>query len=320
MEDNIFEKLRQELAGVRENVPLKEHTTFKIGGPARYFLEVQKKEDLVRALEAAKKFNIPFFILGGGSNLLVSDDGFAGLVIKMENREISLEDDTIIHAGAGIVLGHVVDFSIKHSLEGLEWAGGLPGTFGGAIRGNAGAFGGEIKDSILEVTALGPDFTVKVLSNAECQFSYRSSFFKKEPWIILSAKLALKKGDKENLDTIAKSRIHYRNEKHPLEYPSAGSMFKNVPFDELSEEVQKLFLDKLKKDPFPIIPAAWFVIGAGLTGARIGGAQISQKHSNYLVNVDHAKAQDVLDLIDLAKKAVKEKYGVILEPEVQYLG
>ena len=281
MIDSVFDQVKRFLPGVKKNVSLKNHTTFKIGGPAKYFFVASTKKDALKAITIAKKINLPMFVLGGGSNLLVSDQGFDGLVIKLKSKEsIVLKKNTIIEAPAGVALGKVVAFSIKHSLQGLEWAGGLPGTFGGAIRGNAGAFGGEIKDAILEVQALDSNFNLVTLSNAQCHFSYRSSMMKEKKWVTLFAKVHLKKGIKKELDAIAKSHIAYRKEKHPLEYPSAGSVFKNVAFKELSPEFQKEFSDKVKKDPFEIVPAAWFIIGAGLVGKQIGQVQISQKHSN----------------------------------------
>ncbi len=169
------------------------------------------------------------------------------------------------------------------------------GTFGGAVRGNAGAFGGEMKDSILYVNILDKNLKIKKLSNKQSEFSYRSSIFKKQNLIILSAGVKLKKGEGEILKGVAESHINYRKEKHPLEYPSAGSVFKNVDVDTLPLEFQKEFSDKVKQDPFPIVPAAWFIIGAGLTGKQVGQAQISKKHSNYIVNLGGAKAKDVLE-------------------------
>lgn len=300
---------------------MKNHITFKIGGPAEYFFIARKKGEIVKAVKVSKKLKLPFFIIGGGSNLLVKDGGIKGLVIKNQDESpIALKPNDIVEAPAGIVLGKVVDFSIKNSLKGLEWAGGLPGTFGGAIRGNAGAFGGEIKDSIFQVRALDNSFKLIKLSNKQCRFSYRNSVFKEKNWLVLSALLKLEKGDKKELKAVSDSRIEYRREKHPLEYPNAGSIFKNVDLKKVSPNVQEIFKDKVKKDPFPIIPSAWFIIGAGLMGERIGQAQISKKHSNYIVNLGGAKAKDVLGLIDLAKNKVKEKFGVDLEVEVQILG
>ncbi len=319
MENNIFEKLKKELPNIQKNVLLKNHTTFKIGGPADYFLIVKKGEDLIKIIKIAKKLKLQVFVLGGGSNLLVSDNGFRGLVIKIQFAKWSLKPKNVIASESGVEMKDLVDFAVKKSLVGLEWAGGLPGTLGGAVRGNAGAFGGEIKDTILEVIALDKNLKFRKLSNKQCQFSYRSSIFKKKNWIVISVTIKFKKGDKKNLQSIANSHIEYRKERHPLEYPNAGSVFKNVDFKKISPKIQKLFLDKVKKDPFEIIPSAWFIIGAGLVGKKTGQAQISGKHSNYIVNLGDASAKDVLKLIEFVKKAVKKKYGIALEQEVQYL-
>jgi len=317
MNEEVFMAIKKDLPGVQKDVAMADHTTFKIGGPAEYFFIARSEKEIITALKTAQKLNIPVFIFGGGSNLLISDNGIKGLVVKIENDDITLVSDDVIEAGAGVTMAQLVSFSIDNSLQGLEWAGGLPGTFGGAIRGNAGAFGGETKDSIFQVTALDHDLNIKKFNNTECRFSYRNSVFKAMGWIILSAHVKLKKGDKEELQAIAQSHINYRKEKHPLEYGSAGSIFKNIPVETLRPEFQKEFADKVKQDPFPIVPAAWFVIGAGLTGMEIGEAQISTKHSNYIVNKGRATVKDVLALIDVAKQKIKEKYHIDLEVEVQ---
>src|SRR3989338_10579376 len=243
MMDIIFEKLKKELSrsrsdrgssiksgpGVQKNILMARHMTFKIGGPAEYFLSATKEKEIINAIDVAKKLKVPIFVMGGGSNLLVLDKGVKGLVIKNQvTTPIVLKSSNVIEAPAGIVLGDLVDFSIKNSLQGLEWAGGLPGTFGGAIRGNAGAFGGEMKDSVSMVQAFDSRFTLRNFTNAQCKFSYRNSIFKEKGWTIVSATVALKKGSKKELRAVVDSRINYRKEKHPLEYPSAGSVFKNV--------------------------------------------------------------------------------------------
>ncbi|MSU54455.1 MAG: UDP-N-acetylmuramate dehydrogenase [Candidatus Staskawiczbacteria bacterium] len=319
MEDNILALLKKELPHIQQQVLLKDHTTFGIGGPAHYFLVAREVSHVSKAINLAKKHKLPVFVFGGGSNLLVSDEGIVGLVIKIQNSEIVVKKNTIT-VGAGADMKDVVEASLVNSLEGIEWAGGLPGTFGGAIRGNAGAFGCEMKDSIFQVKALDKKLKLHTLNNKQCQFAYRASVFKKKNWIVLSATLKLKKGDQKKLREISDSRKAYRKEKHPLEFPSAGSVFKNVDVKKIPKEFQQLFADKIKKDPFPIVPAAWFIIGAGLAGKKIGKAQISKKHSNYIVNLGGAKAKDILALLDFVKQKVKEKYDINLEPEVQFVG
>ncbi len=315
----MFKILKGELSGLQKNTSLSKHTTFGIGGPAEYFLIVQKEDDLVRAINLAKKLKLPVFVFGGGSNLLVSDKGLKGLVIKMQSESLEVQDQQV-KADAGVTISTLVEFSVNRSLQGLEWAGGLPGTFGGAIRGNAGCFGAEMKDAILKVEALDTQLKLRTFNNKQCQFSYRNSIFKQKNWIILSATVQLKKGNKKILQSVANSHIQYRQEKHPLEFPNAGSVFKNIPVTALAPKFQKEFVNKIKQDPFPIVPAAWFIIGAGLTGRKIGGAQISTQHSNYIVNLGDASAKDVLELIDVVKIGVKEKYGIDLEMEVQFVG
>ena len=242
MKDTVFEKLRQELPKIQRNVLMKHHTTFNIGGPAEYFLLAHKEKETFHAIKVAKKLKIPMFVMGGGSNLLVSDRGVKGLVVKNQAREpIVLIKSAVIKAPAGMVLEKLVDFSIKKSLEGLEWAGGLPGSFGGAIRGNAGAFGGEVKDSVLRVRALDNDLTLRELSNKQCQFSYRSSIFKEKNWVVLSALVQLKQGDKKKLQGICQSHKQYRRDRHPLEYPNAGSIFKNVAVKDLAKSSNNFF-------------------------------------------------------------------------------
>ena len=319
MTDIIFENLKKSFPTLQKNILLKNHTTFKIGGPAKYFLIAKDKKTLLKAISVAKSYKVPVFVMGGGSNLLVSDRGFAGLVVKIQFTKLSLKANRVIVSEAGLLMKDLVDAAIRKGLAGLEWAGGLPGTVGGAVRGNAGAFGGEMKDSVLQVEALDDKLKLKKLNNKQCGFSYRSSIFKQKNWPVLSVSVKLKKGGQKKLRQIANSHINYRKEKHPLEYPNAGSVFKNVDVKEIPAKCKNLFLDKVKKDPFPIVPSAWIIIEAGLVGKKIGQAQISKKHSNYIVNLGGAKAQDVLRLIEFVKKEVKRKYSIILEQEIQYL-
>ena len=325
MSNDTFKEFKKNLPGIKNNILLKKYTTFKIGGPAEYFLIVKKKENLIKAVKLAKKLKLPIFIFGGGSNLLVSDEGIRGLVVKIQNLDKKfkirkLKSDVIIETSAGIELKDLVEFSIKKSLQGLEWSGGLPGTFGGAVRGNAGAFGGEIKDIIFEVEALDKNFNLKKLSKKQCQFSYRSSIFKKNDWIVLSVVIKLKKGNKKDIRSVAQYCIKYRRDRHPWEYPNAGSIFKNCAFSGFSSGFKKKLSKVVKQDPFPIVPTAYLISELGLKGTKIGNAQISEKHPNFIVNLGGAKARDVLKLIDLVKQKVKKVYNIKLETEVQFVG
>lgn len=316
---DIFAILKKELPSIKKNVLLSQYTTFKIGGPAEYFFIASNQEVLLKAVILAKRLKLQVFVLGGGSNLLVSDKGVKGLVIKIQNNDIRLLNNTMISVGAGAVLGDVISFSINHSLGGLEWAGGLPGSFGGAIRGNAGAFGGETKDSIVYVYALDNKLDLKKFSNGQCQFSYRNSIFKKKNWPVISATVKLKKGNKTKLQEIAKSRMDYRQQRHPLDLPNAGSIFKNVDVKKFSKKLQKELSPVIKKDPFEVVPTAYLISEAGLKGTTSGKAQVSGKHPNFIVNLGGAKAKDVLKLIAIVKKKVKKKYNVDLETEVQFV-
>ena len=314
-----MEYMEIELQGIEKNVELAPFTTFHIGGPASYFYRAKTKEDIITAVNTAKARKMPFFVLAGGSNLLIDEKGFDGLVIVIGNTEYKIEGEKVV-AEAGVLVSTLVEETGKQGLSGLEWAGGLPGTIGGAVRGNAGAFGGEIKDSVVEVEALDIKGEIHTLSNAACQFSYRSSMFKEQGWVVLSAVLQLEQGNKEEIEHVAKSHIQYRKERHPMEYPNAGSIFKNCDAEKFSAEQQEQFRNVIKTDPFPVVPAAYLISEAGLKGLCEGGAQVSEKHPNYIVNKGGATSQDVLSLISKIKERVQERYGVELEQEVQYIG
>jgi UDP-N-acetylmuramate dehydrogenase len=303
---------------IKKNVPLRDYSTYKIGGPAKYFVKVKNKEKLKEALNFCQENNLKFFILGGGSNVLFSDEGFNGLVIKMENKGFRFLRNNKLFVEAGCSMEKIVRETVKRGFSGLEWAGGLPGTVGGAIRGNAGAFGGEIKDVVEKVISFSPqENKEKEYSKEECQFEYRSSIFKKEKEIILSAILSLKEGDPKELKRKVKEEINYRKERHPLEYPNAGSVFKNCPLEKIPPEIRERFKEKIKLDPFPILPTAVLIAEAGLKGLTVGGAKVSEKHPNFLVNFNNAKAKDVLDLIKKVKEVIWEKFGVLLEEEIE---
>jgi UDP-N-acetylmuramate dehydrogenase len=282
----------------QKNVSLAEYTAFKIGGKARYFFEAKNIKELILAIKAAKKMKMPFFILGGGSNLLVSDKGFNGLVLKIKNKGIKVCGTKII-AEAGVFMGQLLNATVKSGLSGLEWSSGIPGTIGGAICGNAGAFGKSMKDSVCSIEVLDTkNLKIKVFRNKDCKFDYRKSFFKnKNDLIIILAVLALKKGNKSEINEKIKEYSDHRIKTQPLDYPSAGSVFKNP----------KGFF------------AANLIEECGLKGERIGKAEVSKKHANFIVNLGGAKARDVEKLIKLIKEKVKDKFKIALEEEIRIL-
>lgn len=321
----------------QENVLLAELLNYKIGGVARFFFVAKNDKELIFSIQEAKKKKLKIFILGGGTNILMNDIGFDGLVIKPDIRFLKLEKDQIISAGAGNLMSEVVDFSYNKSLSGFEWAGGLPGSLGGAIRGNAGCFGGETKDNLISVRSFDiKTMSFRVRTKSQCKFGYRDSIFKqkKSSEIILSAKFQLKKENKEQILEIIKKNIVYRITHHPIEYPNAGSVFKNVPLKMIYKEGSKKYKDAIlnknitfmnsnfsvKTDPFPVISVAKLISECGLCGVSNNGAMISPKHPNFIVNILNATANDVLNLINLAKKEVKKKFKVELQEEIEIIG
>jgi len=308
---------------LQRNILLKNYTTFKIGGRADYFFIAKKKEDLLKAIEWAKNKKISFFILGGGSNILFSDKGFRGLVIKLEIKSCKFLDQKVI-SGSGYPLTKLVLKTAKKGLSGLESLVGIPGTIGGAIRGNAGAFGREMKDVIEEVEILkigNCKLEINKLKKKECQFGYRESIFKKKKnWIILEAILKTKKGNKKKIEEKIKKILLKRAKTQPLKFPSAGSVFKNIPLEEIPKRVKEKFKDKIKRKPFPYLPAAILIEALGFKGKRIGGAEVSEKHANFIVNKKEAQAKDVLKLIKLIRKEVKEKFRINLQLEINLVG
>lgn len=307
------------------NVSLKKHSNYKIGGSADFFYEFKSKEDLVNALSEWKKENHGenIFILGKATNVLFKDDGYRGLVLKDEINFIKREEN-FVSVGSGVLMDDLIGFFVQNSLSGLEWAGGLPGTLGGAIRGNAGAFGGEIKDNLAEVESINMNtLELKNRNNSDCEFGYRQSVFKNgdgKSEIILSAKFKFEKGNKEEIKKKTQERIDYRIDRHPLDLPNIGSTFKNIPVEKVSKEVLNQFEKSIKQDPFPVLPVAKLIASMNLQGKRVGDAQISTKHPNFIVNLGNAKAEDVLNLIKIVKKEIEEKYDIELEEEIMIVG
>lgn len=314
--------IKRLLKNVEENVSLAKYTSFKIGGPARYFYVAKNAEDIRGAVQVAKDLKLPYYILGGGNNILVSDQGFNGLVIKVKNQDIKITDNEI-SAGAGAVLANLVSEAANAGLKGMEWMAGIPGTFGGAIYGNAGAFDGSIGKMIKKVEVLDPDdLTVKKMKHSECEFAYRDSVFKRNKYIILSAVLELERGNQFDIQDLIKEHIKKRGS-HSAGFPNAGSVFKNV----LIAENKKVFNRLIKKFPelekFKAkgkIPAGWFVEELGLRGKKIGGAMIAEKHGNFILNTGDAKATDIVMLTSLIKQKVRVNFGLQLEEEIQYVG
>ena len=302
----------------QKNISLKQYTGFKIGGSAKYFLEAKNLKDLIKAVKEAKQKQIPIFVLGGGTKLLINDKGFKGLVIKIRTSSFKIQKNKII-SEAGVGLTRLVIASMKAGLTGLEWAIEIPGTVGGAIHGNSGAFGSYISKIVKSVTVLNPNnLKIKKYSHPQCRFGYRESVFKHNRDVILSVELKLEKGDPKKSLTIMKEYLKRRRERIPV-YPSAGSIFKNQKSKIKNQKLLEKFPELKRVIKKGAIPAAWFIEKCGLKGKRSGGAKISEKHANFIVNFNKAKAKDVLVLINLVKKQVKKKFGINLEEEMIYL-
>lgn len=302
---------------IKRRVKLAPYSTFKIGGKADYFVLAKNEKEIIGAIKWAKENNLPFFILGGGSNVLFLDEGFRGVVINVRCSKFDIRGEKII-AEAGCPLQKLIQEAVKNSLSGLEWAAGIPGSLGGAIRGNAGAFGKEMKDVVEKVKVLevrGLKFEVKELGKEDCRFAYRESIFKrKKDWVILGATLKLKKGKRKEIQEKIREILKLRKEKQPLEFPSAGSVFKNVPTKKLPKKLKEKFKEKIKNG---FLPAGVLIEACGLKGKTIGGAKISEKHANFILNFQNASAKDVLKLISLVKRKAKEKFHLKLEEEIE---
>ncbi len=292
----ISEKI---LGEVKTNVPLAPFTSFKIGGNADLYICPNNLMELLNTISVLRENNISYFLLGAGSNLLISDKGIRGAVIKLgDGFDYAHAKDDYILAGAGVSLAKLASEAKNAELTGLEFASGIPGSLGGALFMNAGAYGGEMKDVVAEVSFIDADGAVKTLSGSECGFGYRSSLFSKGDKIIISAKISLTKGNKDEIAQTMKELNAKRKEKQPLEYPSAGSTFRRPEGHFAGALIEQ----------------------AGLKGASIGGAQVSEKHTGFVVNTGAATAEDVRKLILHVQQVVLEKSGVKLEPEVKIVG
>ncbi len=315
--DGLLPKLKQ-YGKVKLSEPLSKHTSFKIGGLARFFVSPETLEEHVELMKYLDGIGVPYMILGGGSNMLASDHGFDGVVIHPGYQRVVC-DGSRITADAGALTVSVARLSMKEQLTGFEWGVGIPGTIGGAIRGNAGAMGVEMKDSVVRVRAYR-DGEVIELTNEQCEFGYRSSIFKRVGGVVLQAVLELERTQNTELIKHALEYLNYRNATQPQGHASTGCIFQNpdvgkyrpqliAHFDKYSEHVQK-FLGVGK------ISAGWLIEQAGLKGEREGQALISEQHGNFIVNLGGATATDVQKLIDRIKETVYTKFGIMLEEEI----
>lgn len=297
--NNLFkEKLTNLNIEYTADAPMKEHTSFKIGGNADFFISIKNTEELKAVISACRECEMPYMLIGNGSNLLISDEGLRGAVIRLDGefKNITVEGDTIT-AGAGASLTKLCLDAQKNSLTGLEFGYGIPGSVGGAAYMNAGAYGGEMKDVIVSCTHLDPELNVGTFNLDELDLSYRHSAYMKGEYIILSVTLKLKTGDSAEIRSRMDELMQKRMDKQPLEYPSAGSVFKRP------------------EGAF----AAALIEECGLKGRRVGGAEVSTKHSGFIVNKGDATCQDVLDLVKIIQQEVKAKTGFDLQREIIHI-
>ena len=279
--------------------PMYKHTTFRVGGKADYFVMPHSVEEVQNLIALCRREKMPYYIMGNGSNLLVSDKGYRGLIIQIykEMNAIVVQGDKIV-AQAGALLSKVGNVALDAELTGFEFAAGIPGTVGGAVVMNAGAYGGEMKDILLSATIVTQEGEVKVLSIDQLELGYRTSIIGKENYVVLEARYQLEKGNKEAIRAKMDQLKTQRTTKQPLEYPSAGSTFKRP---------EGYFAGKLIQD-------------AGLKGFQVGGAQVSEKHCGFVINTGEATAADIANLIEQVSEKVMQTFGVKLETEVKFLG
>ncbi len=301
MDQKIIERFSNLLGNekIRINEPMNRHTTFRIGGPADYFLLPSSSEEVKGILEICKEESLQYFILGNGSNLLVSDEGYRGVIIQLYRNYGGLTvEGTEIRAGAGVLLSQIAAAARNESLTGFEFAGGIPGTLGGAVVMNAGAYGGELKDVLKEVVVMDREGNIFTVPVEKLAMGYRTSLVKTAGYLVLEVVISLKKGSQEEIRDTMKDLADRRISKQPLEYPSAGSTFKRP---------EGYFAGKL-------------IMDAGLRGYQVGGAQVSEKHCGFVINKGNATAADVCRLMADVQAKVQEQFGVTLEPEVKFLG
>lgn len=305
MEKNMNQILYNELLKimseeqVKTEEPMKNHTTFRVGGPAEFFVMPRSAEEVKKVINLCRRESFPYYIIGNGSNLLVSDQGYRGVVLQIykEMSYIEIEENVVV-AQAGALLSAIANKALENGLTGFEFAAGIPGTLGGACVMNAGAYGGEMKDVLEEVTVLTEEGEVLIIPKENLELGYRTSIIARKGYIVLEARIQLREGEKEAIKSLMEELKDKRVSKQPLEYPSAGSTFKRP---------EGYFAGKLIQD-------------AGLRGFSVGGAQVSEKHCGFVINRENATAADVAELMRQVSARVEEEFGVKLEPEVKRLG
>ena len=309
-------------ANIKLNEPMKLHTSFKIGGPADFFITANNIQEIREVVNIAKENNLPLKVVGNGTNLLVKDNGFRGIILKTNLQEIKItktknkdeintkykinemessincKEEYIVNVQSGMALGKLAQILLKNEIGGFEFASGIPGTIGGAIKMNAGAYGGEFKGIIQDVIYLNEQNDIVVIQNTQCDFSYRHSLFSNKDYIILGCNLKLYKDTKENIKNKLDENLQSRKEKQPIEYPSAGSTFKRG-----EDFITAKLIDE-----------------CGLKGYTIGGAQVSEKHAGFIINKNNATAEDVINLIKHVTEIVYEKTGKKINLEIEIIG
>lgn len=303
---------------VRAQEPLAPHTRFGIGGPADLLVTARDAAGFIEALTISRACGLPWVVIGGGTNLIVADNGFRGVVLKLAAGHIHDRGSGRIEVESGAVLQDLVDWAIARGLRGLETMTGIPGWVGAAIYGNAGAYGHSIQEVVSSVTFYD-GFSVRARDNAQCEFRYRESVFKRrKSWIVLSSVLELRAADPAELKAKADGILGIRNQKYPPTMRCAGSIFKNFLFAELPPRVQALVPEKVVREGK--VPSAWFLEQVGAKGMRVGDIQVAAYHANLIYNDGAGTARDLIAVIRRLKEMVERRYGILVEEEVQYVG
>lgn len=315
----IIEQLNSKLGGrVTKDFPLAPLTGYKIGGPAEYYFLAENTDDVQNAVAVAHDLHLSIFILARGSNVLISDRGFKGLVIHNKSKSISVVD-TEMQADAGVNLSLLANVAKEHGLSGVEFAAGIPGSVGGAVRGNAGAWGTEIKDVLSKVIIITENGTIEERMNQQCNFGYRESVFKTNKEIILTAYFNLEKSTKEAVQAKTMEIVNKKKTQQEFESPSAGCVFKNTKVDLTQEELKKKGIE-LTAVNNGLVSSGYLIDQLGLKGFAIGDAMISNVHANFIINKGGATAEQIVMLIGVIKQKVRDKYSIQLQEEIQLVG